>query len=344
VLAAKGADGALRHSVHRIATELLYLPIPSETRARIKPLIDGAIARFAQAAVACVLLATAELGWLQRSHLVALVCGLVLAWLMLAAQTRKPYLQIFRSALARDGGLERLGEHDLDLATVEIIVERLAHPNPDEVIAAMRVLAVRGRVGLVPGLVLYHPAAEVLVFALDLLGASERTDWIKISEPLIGHADENVRMAALRALCKKGRKDLLKQMLEAPEARIRGYSGVWLALRELRTQPRFGAELMERSSGDDTDAAYEGMLAAIADAPKLPELGAFLLRLVESRAPVSDDVEPDRWDAAKRHAELFSLAATNQEEVGCIPILIQRLGHRFGREAIRLRRHLPCIV
>src|SRR5580698_10297767 len=49
VLVLKAVDGTLRNSVHRVTTELVYLPVPAVVRARTKPFIDGALARMTQA-------------------------------------------------------------------------------------------------------------------------------------------------------------------------------------------------------------------------------------------------------------------------------------------------------
>jgi len=49
-------DGSLRHSIHRITTELVYLPLPHGARERAKPFIDGVLARGAQAVTAGTLL------------------------------------------------------------------------------------------------------------------------------------------------------------------------------------------------------------------------------------------------------------------------------------------------
>jgi ATP:ADP antiporter, AAA family len=335
VLVAKGVDGALRHSVHRITTELVYLPIPIETRARVKPLIDGALARGSQALVACVLLAAAETGVLTRGRMVGFVCILLLGWLSLAAHTRKPYLEIFRRAIARDDSLERFHSRALDFATVEMLVERLAHRNSDEVLAAIRVLSERGRERSVPALILYHPDPEVLVHALSVFGLSERSDWIRLAEPLLHHVNEHVRMAALRALCRKERLDALRND-EAASPRIRGYTTVWHALREggeAGVDVRLARILKERPI-DELVEFEQGMATALADIPKHSELGTLLLLLFRS-PQVKRDALPEHIDQATRHTELLCAAAVRQSELRCIPLLIERLSFRFGRDAAR---------
>jgi MFS family permease len=66
VFAAKAVDGALRYSIHRITGELVYLPVRARLRQRVKPLIDGALARTAQTVTGAALLALGATGVLAR--------------------------------------------------------------------------------------------------------------------------------------------------------------------------------------------------------------------------------------------------------------------------------------
>ncbi len=346
VMVAKGADGALRHSVHRITTELVYLPVNATTRARIKPFIDGALARFAQAITACLLLAMAETGRLSRWHMTVFICVLAFAWLALAANTRKPYLEIFRRAITRDSTLEQ-GTPALDFATVEMLVERLSNTKPEEVVAAMRVLEARGRERLVPALILYHPEPRVLVHAIEVFSASDRTDWMLLAEGLVTHADETVRMAALRALCRRGRVDLLKKMAATDQPRIRAYVNLWLAVRAIQQEHERaslppgapppstrGPMPAETFRDEDATAVWEGTLAAIADAPQLPELGDMLLQFLDAGLDVHA-LPADALENATDYLDLLALAVANQADPRTVPRLVPRLAFRVGRDSIR---------
>src|SRR5450432_4631574 len=88
VLVLKTIDGLLRNSVHRIATELIYLPVRFTLRAAAKPFIDGALARTAQATVGAVLLALGNAHYLAARPLAAGVLMLLGLWLVLAVTTR----------------------------------------------------------------------------------------------------------------------------------------------------------------------------------------------------------------------------------------------------------------
>jgi AAA family ATP:ADP antiporter len=331
VLAIKGVEGASRHSVHRVATELLYLPVPAEMRARVKPLIDGPVARGAQAAIAALMLLTAETGYLTRGRLVALVLVLALAWLVLALRTRGPYLEVFRKALTRDTGLE-LGPQTLDFATAEMLVERLASTSADEVIRTARVLVRRGRERLIPALILYHPSPLVLSFALGLFAESDRTDWIPLAEPLLTHDVESVRMAAVRALALAGTAelDILSRVPDQEGSSMRGYLAVWRAVRDAvpGARPQLAA-LVEKAASAGNGPLREGIVAAIADAPRDAFLAELVLRLVDED---ERGVTPANMGA---EADMLARAIARQGGERLIPLLVERLSSRVGREEVR---------
>src|SRR5450432_690930 len=126
VLLLKTTDGLLRNSVHRIATELIYLPVRFTLRAAAKPFIDGALARTAQATVGAVLLALGNAHYLAARPLAAGVLMLLGLWLVLAVTTRRPYLALLSRAI-ETGSLAQHTEADpVDLETAEDLVQHLA--------------------------------------------------------------------------------------------------------------------------------------------------------------------------------------------------------------------------
>ncbi len=230
----KGADGALRHSLHRISTELLWLPLPDEVRGRVKTLVDTVVVRGVQALVAAVLLALAMLHLDGPMFVGGLIVALSCSWLVLAMALRRPYLALFRSALARRGpGApgEPYGELRLDLGSVELVVEALASPDPGRVIAAIDLLVNGKRDRLIPALILYHESPEVLVRALDALATPGRTDWLPLADRLLKHPEESVRVAVVRALSQSGDLEEVAARFEDASPAVRGHAAFWLAER-----------------------------------------------------------------------------------------------------------------
>jgi AAA family ATP:ADP antiporter len=319
---AKGADGALRHSLQRVAGELLWMPLSAEIRDRGKAVIDTVFGRLVQAAVAGALLLLAALGLSSPRLLAAIVVGLAAIWVGVTAGLRRPYLDLFRRALRR-GSLDAgaLGD-DLDIGSVEAIMEALSSRDAARVIAAMEVLQERKRSRLIPGLILYHESPEVLVRALAVVAASDRGDWVPLAERLLTHPAEAVRVAAVRALGEKGDVEAVARAAEDESPAVRAHAAFCLADRagaaDLRADPRITAIL--RLEGGAGRAARVALLDAIHD-NKDPRWADVILDLA-----ACDDA------LVVEHA---AMAMTRAQDPRFVPLLIARLTVRDGRGAVR---------
>lgn len=194
----KGADGGLRYSVHRTATELLYVPFTDHGRRLVKGFIDVVGQRGGQAlASVAILVLTALVGDL--AVLAAMLLVVALAWLACAIRIRGHYLDLFRTRVQRDQ-IEHLDEFpDLDLASLESIVAALDSANDQEVLAALDSLEREGRDNLIPALTLYHPSEVVVLRALTILSRSRRRRAAHATEHLLDHENPTVRAAAVAA-------------------------------------------------------------------------------------------------------------------------------------------------
>ena len=194
----KGADGSLRHSLHRTGTELLYLPIPDSLRARAKPLIDVLGQRGGQALASIFILG--ELTLNRGDTVLAAAAALLgVVWIVWAAELKPHYIELFRRAL-REGALQdRVDVPDLDLGSLEALMAALNSADDAEVVAGLDLLEAEGRARLVPALILYHPSPSVVVRALHVFERSGRKDFVPIADRLLSHPDEEVRAVALRA-------------------------------------------------------------------------------------------------------------------------------------------------
>jgi HEAT repeat protein len=324
VLVIKGFDGSLRYSIHRITEELLYLPVPQVARQRAKPLIDGAFSRTAQTVTGASLFVLGGAGMLAPRHVAGLVLVLTTLWLGAALAVRRPYMDLLRRAICSDSLDPSHGPAPIDMQTTELLVQRLASEDPLEAAGAVSALVRHGRAGLVPGLLLMHPDETVLTHALEVFGASERTDWVPLAQRLLEDSRESVRVAAARALTLHGKLDA-RLLAKDYSVRPRAYAAVALALKrgevEVLADPAVAALL--RLEGEAGPAARLGLLAAIADARPSPSLSSLLLALC-ARRPL-----------ARGEADLLATAAARQGETGTIPRLVELLSHRDGREAIR---------
>jgi AAA family ATP:ADP antiporter len=323
VLLLKGSDASLRSSINRLTTELVYLPVSAQGRERAKPFIDGALMRLAQAATAGLLLGLSRVHLLSPPIFSALVLLFALAWLAATLAIRQPYLSQLRQSVTPVDGRDSPGAQPLDLAGAELLVEHLGSDEPQMVVASMNTLARRGHHRLIPALILRHPDEKVLARALEIFGATSRTDWHRLAAELLAHASERIRIAAARALALHGKLDARK-LAEDSDPSVRGYATLLAALEEgggdLVTNPRIAAILR-----DDAPAYGRlGLLAAIADAPPSARFSSLLAAL----APF-DGAGGASW------TELLARAAVRHHEVSMIPRLIAALAQRAGRPAVR---------
>jgi AAA family ATP:ADP antiporter len=323
VLLLKGFDGTMRSPIHRVTTELLYLPVTPSVRARAKPYIDGSMARVTQALVGAILFAVAGMRHFSPITLAALVTVLLGGWLLAAARTRNAYFGLLRRAVSGISTPWTAGMDPLAFETAEELVETLANDDPLLVIGAMDALARRGRGRLIPALVLLHPDATIIKRALDLFAESERNDWVSLGRKLLASSDESVRMAAARALAMHGRLDAA-DLTKQQSPRFEGYATLSFALgrtaADALEDPRVNA-LLERT-GAEGDEAHVGMLSAIADSPKDSRVAALLFAL--DAIPVS----------SREWTEAFARAVAAQGMKSLAGALVERLPLVDARETV----------
>ncbi|CAN5920745.1 hypothetical protein BH11MYX4_BH11MYX4_23570 [soil metagenome] len=326
VLAMRMVDGSLRHSLNRVATELLYLPMATSVRERAKGLIDTVLARSVQAVTAGTLFGLGMMGILSPRFLAGIIVVLCLAWAAVAYGLRAPYLDLFRRALA-SGKLE-FGDNvdEIDMNAAEALVEAMASPDAVQVVAALDVLQQRHRAKLIPALILYHDAEPVILRALEIFAGSPREDWVPLGERLLSSPRESIRVAAVRALAKHGVESALTRASEDHSSTVQAYAAFYLALRsgeeDLSLHPRLA--VMVRAPGEFGDAARRVLLRAVADAAD-PRASSLLLAIAASR----------KLDPSAETIGLLAHAMMALKDPGFIPYLVARLGRRPGREAVR---------
>jgi AAA family ATP:ADP antiporter len=325
-LCLKTVDGGLRYSLNRVATELLYLPVPAGARQQAKGFIDSALARIVQAVTAIGLYFLA-VHWFAGTRLLAtIVVVLCAGWLAVALTLRGTYLDLFRNALTSGSLDPDPGIRDLDMTSAEALVQAMASPDPGRVVAAMAVLASHGRAALIPALILHHDSPAVLIRALDIFGRSTRDDWVPLAERLLASTDDDIAAAAVRALSKAGRVELLEHALQRPSTCVRSYIAFYRALHDtsvdLSSHPLIQAVM--QTPGEDGRAARRALLGAVCDAPD--ERATSLLLVLASLPEIDDDVEA---------LEQLGAAIATLKSERFIPLCLERLAKRKGRAAFR---------
>jgi ATP/ADP translocase/HEAT repeat protein len=198
ILILKSFDGSLKHSLHRTSSEVLYVPLTTELRTRVKGMIDVVSQRGGQAVTSIVILLVAMRGptIVILGVLILILCT---AWIWIARRLKTHYLDLFRETLNEVSVQSRFEFPELDLASLEALIAALNSPNDSEVLATLDLLSEQGRAHLVPALILYHPSSRVVIRALELFTSSGREDFLPITDRLLEHRDPEVRAAILRA-------------------------------------------------------------------------------------------------------------------------------------------------
>ena len=243
----KGTDGALRNSLHRTGTELLFVPLAPSVRSRAKPLVDIVGQRGGQALASVLILSESVL---RRGDVVlaAAAAATALVWIALVSELKGLYLDVFRVAL-REGTLRpALDLPPVDLASLETLIGALNSADDHEVLAAIDLLAAEGRTRLVPVLILYHPSQLVVLRALSLFASEGRKDFVPVAERLAHHADAEIRAAALRARTQVAPEELLLRTAAEDEsplvratAAVGRVAGGWEPEKALQHARRAGA-------------------------------------------------------------------------------------------------------
>jgi hypothetical protein len=322
VIALKASDGALRHSIQRVANELVQMPLSASLHEQVKGFIDGTLPRLAQALTAGALLFIASLSGAPERWVALSVALISAAWLGLAIGLRTPYLQRFRDALQRPNTAHGLMVQELDADAIEAVLEALSSRDPARVISAMELLEDKQRVRLIPALVLYHEDEAVLSRALDMFAASERQDWIEHAERLLSHASEAVRVSALRAFSLRGRHTALERGLSDPSLSVRAQAAFWLVTLDQNPEPLGDPRIMAllELSGSDGATARKALLSAVRDAPA-PRWTPVLL----AAAAGEDELV----------FEQAALAMAKIADPSFVPLLIEHLSVQEGRAAVR---------
>jgi HEAT repeat protein len=356
ILLVKVFDGSLRHSLHRTGIELLYLPLPSKLRERYKVTIDAVGARGGQALASLAVLGALALGWSLADVSVILVVVVVLL-LASISSIKQLYVELFRQQL-KDGTIETRAEvPPLDLHSLEALISGLSSEEDVVALAAIDLLEASGRSSLVTPLILYHPSREVVLRALDLMGASRRPDFIPPARRLLQSVDPEIRAAALRALGAvggAGEEQVMRQVLVDPAPSVRATALVGLVCTSCKDTGDIRTGLQDILDGPDPDsrvalvrairyrpdAAFQPILRQLAETGE-PQVQAEVARVIAS-APDPAFLPLLLPMLGDRHARPDARAAM----VAIGRPALEFLDGALGDESLpqRVRLHLPRTV
>ncbi len=199
--AAKAADGGFRHSVHKAASEVAFLPVPVELKKPAKLFLDTAVDTSASGLGALAVLVLGA--WLPLHLASGLAVALLFAALFTVRRLQRAYVDAFREAIsARRVDEEALRSSLTEAASLGLLRPALASERPRTVLYALELLAGAGPPGLAAELdpLLLHPNPKVRAKALRLRAGLAPPPAQRAIEALALDPDLDVRVEALRGL------------------------------------------------------------------------------------------------------------------------------------------------
>src|SRR5687767_14675849 len=256
---ARVTDQSFRYTVDKTTREVLFLPLPSQLRQEVKPLVDVTVDRMAKAAGALLTLVLIQpWGFALQWNQLSVVCLTQAAlWFFMAVRAKREYLTSFRRSIEqRIVQPEQVRLNAADLSTIETLVQELAQPDAERVIYAIDVLESLDKRNLITPLLLYHESPKVRARALRSLAESRSETtrrWAPNIRRLVADPDAAVRagaIAALGAISNEDAASLARPMLADDDPRIRATAA---------------AALSTSTREEDLDVAEAALAGLIAD-------------------------------------------------------------------------------
>ena len=342
---ARITDQSLRYSVDKTTREVLFLPLPSELRQEVKPLVDVTVDRLSRGFGAILMLILVQpwglrLGWQQLSYV---SLGLTVLWAFNSIRAKKEYLKSFRQSLERrDVQPEGLRLDGADLSTVEALIEELASPDEHRVLYAIEILESLEKRNLITPLLLYHESRAVRARVLQALGNAKpeiAERWLPSIQRMISDESPDVRAAAISAVANIRNErvtDLIRPYLHDQEPRIATTAAGVLARSGREDDVAASVEVLTRLGSDTRESATEARKDVALVIRQIPDP-----RFRHLLIPLLYDSHPEVAAEAMR-----SVRALGVSDQLFVPTLVSLLRHRSLKSSARdalvgLRRRRP---
>ncbi|MGH9465020.1 MAG: Npt1/Npt2 family nucleotide transporter [Thermoanaerobaculia bacterium] len=323
----KVGENGLRYSLDQATRELLFLPVPAQTRMKAKAFIDVFVARGAKGLGALVLLPV-TFGLMTALQSGWITLGLIAVWLAVTFWAYREYVRSFRRSL-KERTVDAAAPVNLaDVTTLEILVQSLGSADRRQVLHALEILAANGRAALVTPLLLYHDDAEVRRRTLEVLAQAERRDAVDLIERRLGDSDAEVRAEAVRvlaALLGRDASDLMESRLDDPNPEVRAAAIAALATHGDEALADRASRALKGMLSDADPALRCAAAQAISAVPE-PRFGNELLMLL---------YDPDARVALAGINAVRLRAERDGANPLYVPTLISQLGSRRAKHESR---------
>ncbi len=207
----KVSEGGLKQSINKAGLELLALPIPSKIKNEVKSFIDIFVDNVATG-IGGVLLLILTAGFQVGAQWISiLIGGLVVVWMFCIRFVKGEYVNSFRVAIEK---------RTLDLADPSVNLDdpSIAHlfekvfegDNERQILYLLRFLEDTPATKFVTYMerLIHHPSLEIKASVLRMAIVNRDIDLIEVAQELTQHEDSQVRIPAIRYLCRQSEQPM----------------------------------------------------------------------------------------------------------------------------------------
>ena len=326
-------NSSLRYTLDKTSREILFLPLSADLKHKAKPFVDVAVDRFmgkgVGSVVLLVLLKLFNLTWYQLSY-VSLT--LMVLWIVLARRARNEYLTVFRRRLhARRLASEQMSVPQVDLSTIDLLVEELGRPEEEPVLHAIEMLETLDQTQYVTPLLLQHHSPRVRARALEALAQGSpklARRWETTVEHLLRDEHPDVRAAAVETLAtvrEEGVADVMRPYLADHDPRVVAAAAIALGKSNQSSDLEMARAAIQQLAAREPAVRRTALKETARAAARVsgPHSQAHLIRLLH---------DPDREVALEA---IHHLPVGHDREQIFVPELVQLLPDRRLRPATR---------
>jgi ATP:ADP antiporter, AAA family len=325
VALAKATEGGLRYSLDQSTRELLFLPVPSELKIKVKPLIDLVAYRGGTGVGGLLLIVFVNvLGWPIRD-ISFLVLACIALWLYQTLRMRREFRNSIKRLIGvRDVDVDHVIHPHLGVETTKELRATLSAGSIEEVLYALALLQIDPPLKVRDDLVglLSHDSSKVRTDAIAILTQIGSYDLQKHIMPMLNDPAISVRREAIRFLClwaSSSRQEHLKCFLlhDKEDVRLAAIS------------------CLVHHGGKDEIAAGIDQIRKLAGSPRVSVRLAAAQLLGDISEPTDESREIVRKllddDPVVRHAALVSIGTSGDVEL--LSDILNRLAEPEDRHA-----------
>jgi AAA family ATP:ADP antiporter len=343
---AKGAEGALRYSLDQSTRELLFLPLPTDVKQKVKPLIDLAVYRGGTGVAGILLLIFTQDGQGVLDNVLQLgirgvsiiALALIGVWIVATFRMKHEFKESVKRLIGiRDVDLNDLIVQRIGKEELGDVRQTLQGGEEDEVVYALGLLRHQDPRTFTRELreLLEHESPLLRQRSLSLLTRMRHPGVVPEARALLVDPELDVRIAAMEYVCRYGTQEPASELRDALADEAYGVRAAAIAviLRHSGSLRKGDHDALEISEIEDVGGAALEALSSeedlearvfaarlLVDADLSEERGRGVMRLL------LDDPDP-----SVRHAALHAAANIDSDEL--VTLLIERLGRPEDRSA-----------